>query len=116
MAYSLANNTIKVTADAKVQIIDRAETTIKKTVDLNNGNVKIFISNTDPDDFDIVGTTELEGDYLSKIDPANNDVKLLTDGELINIGQSATIELENFNAWAELDSDEVKFYEEQRVP
>ena len=110
MSYSLSNYTVRITSSSQLQVVTRNGESVQKTVDLSQTDGKIFL--VDEDDFDVIGTNETTGEYLSQIDPADNDVTLSTAAELLNLGGGASIELEVFNAYLSKNAEGgVSFYE-----
>ena len=97
MSYSLSTYTVRITSSSQLQVIARSGEAVQKTVDLTQVNGKVFL--IDEEDFDIIGDITAEGEYLSQVNPSDNDVTLTGEGELINIGQSCSIELQVFNAY-----------------
>lgn len=97
MSYSLSNYTVRITSSSQLQVITRNGESVQKTVDLTQTDGKIFL--VDEDDFDVIGTSDHTGEYLSQINPSSNDVTLSTAAELLNLGGGASIELETFNAY-----------------
>lgn len=97
MSYSLSNYTVRITSSSQLQVITRSGESVQKNVDLTQTDGKIFL--VDEDDFDVIGSTQVGGEYLSQVDPSSNDVTLSTAAELLNLGGGASIELETFNAY-----------------
>lgn len=110
MAYDLSTYTLKLTTNCCVQVVTRSGESVMESKSLTSQNVEVVLDD-DSGEFTIVGTTQLDGEYISEINPNPNDVQMTTSGELINIGNSATIELEVFNCFIKEESGYVKFYE-----
>lgn len=115
MAYDLSTYTLKLTTNCCVQVVTRSGETVVESKSLTSQNVEVILDD-DTGEFTIVGTIEQDGDYVSEINPNPNDVQMTTDGELINIGNSATIELEVFNCFMKRqpESGNVMFYEAEK--
>lgn len=114
MAYSLEKYGIKVNGTSNVQVVDREDGAVQKTVELSTQNAVIFLEEGD-EDFDVVGTFDQEGEYVSTVNPTVNDIQLTTDAELIHIGGSgASIELATMNAYICVSGSNMSFYEQDR--
>lgn len=110
MSYSLSTYTVKITSSSQLQVIARSTEAVQQTVDLTQTDGKIFL--VDEDDFDVIGSTQAGGEYLSQVPPSQNDVTLNTDAELINLGGGASIELQVFNAYLTKNAEgAICFYE-----
>lgn len=96
MSYSLSTYTVRITSSSQLQVISRAESTVQQTIDLTQTDGKIFL--VDEDDFEVIGVSDTDGEYVNQVPPSNNDVSLTTGAELININ-GASIELETMNAY-----------------